>query len=75
MGRNKKWDGYTSWSYLEPDTDYVKHPLEEQVNRVPPYDFGLTKQQEERVEEIMENNIIISLHEHLDVFPKGPRPV
>jgi membrane dipeptidase len=74
LGRNKKWDGYTSWSYLKPDVDYVKYPLEGQVNRVPPYDFGLTKQQEERVEGIMEKNIIISLHEHLSVFPKGPRP-
>jgi membrane dipeptidase len=78
LGRNKKYSGYTSWSYLEPDIDYVKYPLEKQVNRVPEYDFGLSKAQEERVEEIIEKNIIISLHEHLSVFPKempppGPR--
>jgi membrane dipeptidase len=71
MGRNKKWSGYASWSYLEPDIDYVKYPLEKQVNRVPEYDFGLSKAQEERVEEIIEKNIIISLHEHIDVFPLG----
>jgi membrane dipeptidase len=74
LGRNKNWDGYTSWSYLEPDVDYVKYPLEDQLNRVPQYDFGLTKAQEERVEDIIEKNIIISLHEHLNVFPKGPAP-
>jgi membrane dipeptidase len=74
LGRNKKWDGYTSWSYLEPIVDYVKYPLEDQVNRVPQYDFGLSKAEEERVEEIVEKNIIISLHEHLNVFPKGPAP-
>ena len=50
MGRNKKWDGYTSWSYLEPDVDYFKYPLEKQVDRVPIYDFGLSGAQEERVE-------------------------
>jgi len=74
MGRNKKWDGYTSWSYLEPDVDYFKYPLEKQVDRVPVYDFGLSKTEEERVEEIIEKNIIISLHEHLNVFPVDPLP-
>ena len=43
MGRNKKWDGYTSWSYLTPDVDYTVYPLEKQVDRVSPYDFGLSK--------------------------------
>ncbi|MFB0543987.1 MAG: dipeptidase [Candidatus Bathyarchaeia archaeon] len=74
MGRNKKWDGYTSWSYLEPNVDYVVYPLEKQVERVPKYDFGLSKTQEERVEELTEKNIIISLHEHLNVFAAGPAP-
>ena len=80
MGRNKKWDGYTSWNYLEPDLDYPVFPLEPQVDRVakiwggPKYDFGLSKTQEERVEELIEKNIIISLHEHLDVGAAGPTP-
>jgi membrane dipeptidase len=74
MGRNKKWDGYTSWSYLEPDKDYIKIPLEKQVDRVPPYDFGLDKTQEERVEALLEKNIVISLHEHLNVFPAERTP-
>jgi len=75
MGKNKKWDGYTSWSYLEPDVDYVKYGLEKQVDRVPAYDFGLDKSQEERVEELLEKNIVISLHEHLGVFStETPRP-
>lgn len=72
MGRNKKWDGYTSWSYLAPDVDYAAYPLEGQVDRVPAHDFGLSKAQEERVEEIIEKNIVVSLHEHLNVFPAGP---
>ena len=71
MGRNKRWKGHRSWSYLETGVDYDDYPLEKQVNRVPPYNFGLSKSQEERVERIIENNIIISLHEHLNVFPKG----
>ena len=74
MGRNKKWNGYTSWSYLNPGIDYSEYPLEQQVDRVPAYDFGLDKIQEERVEELIEKNVIISLHEHLNVFPKGQPP-
>ncbi len=74
MGKNKKWNGYTSWSYLEPDVDYYRYALERQVDRVPPYDFGLTKAQEERVQEIIEKNIVISLHEHLNVFPAESLP-
>ena len=74
MGRNKKWDGYTSWSYLEADVDYLKYPLEKQVDRVPGYDFCLSKSEEERVDAIIEKNVIISLHEHLNVFPAGPLP-
>ena len=74
LGRNKKWDGYTSWSYLEPDVDYFKYPLEKQVDRVPIYDFGLSGVQEERVEELIEKNIVISLHEHLNVFPTETLP-
>jgi len=74
LGKNKKWDGYTSWSYLEPGVDYHDYGLERQVGRVPPYDFGLTKDQEDRVKAVIENNIVIDLHEHLDVFPAEPLP-
>ena len=69
MGKDKKWEGYTSWSYLEAGVDYHDYGLERQVDRVPPYDFGLTKDQEARVKSIIEGNIVIDLHEHLDVFP------
>ena len=80
MGRNKRWSGYTSWSYLEPSVDYAAYPLEPQVDRVariwggPKYSFGLSKTQEEHVEEFIEKNIIISVHEHLSVGAAGPVP-
>jgi membrane dipeptidase len=68
MGRNKDRGSYTSWSYLEPEVDYILPELEKQVERVPEYEFGLSKTQKERVEEIIEKNIIIDLHEHLGVM-------
>jgi len=49
LGKNKKWGGYTSWGYLEPGVDYYSFKLEPQVDRVPPYDFGLTADQVDRV--------------------------
>lgn len=80
LGRNKKWNGYSSWSYLEPNKDYAVYPLEPQTDRVariwgePKYDFDLSKTQEERVEKIVESNIIISLHEHIGLGAAGPIP-
>lgn len=76
MGSNKKYSGYKSFQYLEPHVDYVAPPMQKQVGRIPPYDFGLSKTQEEHVWEIIKKNKIISIHEHLRVDPengyKGP---
>ena len=69
MGKNKRWNGYKSWSYLDPTSDFESYPLEKQLNRFPEYDFALSKDQEQRVQEIVEKNIVISLHDHLNVFP------
>lgn len=71
MGRNKKWTGYTSWSYLTPGVDFDVYPLNKQIDRVPKYDFGLSKTQDERLEEILEKNIIIDLHDHINVYPEN----
>ena len=77
MGKSKKWDGYSSWDFLKPGIDYRPYAIEPQLNRFaefPPYDFGLSKTQEEHVQELMERNVAISLHDHLNVFPlEGPR--
>ncbi len=69
MGGHKKYSGYKSFQYLEPHLDYASYLLEKEIDRVPPYDFGLSKTQEERVQGIIEKNMIISMHEHLEVFP------
>ena len=68
MNSKKKWDGYTSWSYLHPGEDFDEYPLVNQLD-AEPYDFGLTKNQEDHVEEFIEKNLIMSLHEHLNVTP------
>lgn len=69
MGGHKKYSGYKSFQYLTPHLDYASYPLEKEIDRFPPYDFGLSKTQEERVQGIIEKNMIVSMHEHLEVFP------
>lgn len=65
-----RYTGYTSYSYLEEGTDYQGFELAEELGRVPGYDLGLTPDQEERTHRLIQDNIIISLHDHPQVFPR-----
>jgi membrane dipeptidase len=66
----KHYDGYTSFQYLEPETDYAAFPLSKQADRVPAHPVAVTPEQEARVHNIFEKEIIISLHEHTFVTPE-----
>ena len=71
MGRNKQYSGYESYSYLEPGIDYkvfkFRDPLELH------WLYPLSKTEEERVEEIIEKNILIDLHVHPNPGPEDIR--
>lgn len=69
MGKHKKYAGYKAFQYLEPEVDYQEFKLAKEINRVEPYVIQLSKTEEERVEEIIEKNILISLHDHPAVAP------
>lgn len=69
MSLTKNYRGYTSFQYLEKDKDYPQFELADELNRVPEYLVPLTKDQEVEVIQIISNNIMISMHEHLGVFP------
>ncbi|NIU47799.1 MAG: diguanylate cyclase, partial [Thermoplasmata archaeon] len=49
MSLEKRWDGYTSFSYLEPGTDYRAFELADQLERVPAYRLPLSDEEEARV--------------------------
>jgi membrane dipeptidase len=66
----KGYKGYKSYQYLEPDYDYKYFKLSNQINRVEPYLIPLTPEQEQRVKKLIEENIVISLHEHPSVMPE-----
>jgi membrane dipeptidase len=70
MGRNKKYDGYKAYQYLKAGFDYKEFKLCPEFNRVPPYFLPLSKSEEERFEDIVRKNVLISLHDHPVLFPE-----
>lgn len=69
MGLKKNYKGYKSFKYLEEGRDYKYFKLADEVNRVDEYLIPLSEEEEKRVEDIVKNNIMISLHDHLEIFP------
>jgi len=72
MGKRKRYSGYQSWSFLDPVEDYKQYKLVRQVGRVPSKIVELSKVEEERFQEFIEKNVIISFHEHSSVWPENP---
>jgi membrane dipeptidase len=60
---------YTSYSYL-PEGDRPEFDLDPEFDRVPPYDLGLDPAQARRAEQLLTDNIVISLHDHPVRFPR-----
>ncbi|MDX1495317.1 MAG: membrane dipeptidase, partial [Longimicrobiales bacterium] len=69
MSLTKSYDGYTSFSYLEPGADYRAFDLADQLERVPPYRVPLSDDQEARLERLVGRCLFVSMHEHVGVFP------
>jgi membrane dipeptidase len=70
MGSGKKYDGYTSFQYLEPDVDYREFPLAPEFDRVAGYDLGLSEAKAARAERLLAENVAVSLHDHPVRFPE-----
>ncbi|ADU50797.1 peptidase M19 renal dipeptidase [Thermaerobacter marianensis DSM 12885] len=69
MPAKKRYNGYRSFQYLEPGVDYRPFVLAAEINRVEPYVVEVSEAQEERVQRLLAENVVISLHEHLMVIP------
>jgi len=68
MGLRKKYLGYESYSYLEKDIDYKSFSLAKEIDRVEPYLVPLSASEEERVNRIVDENPVISLHDHPTIY-------
>ncbi|MFX1514263.1 MAG: dipeptidase [Promethearchaeota archaeon] len=73
MKKNKTYSGYKAYQYLTPGIDYRTLKLRKAIKDEWSYLVPLSKSEEERVEEILEKNIVIDLHEHPVLFPEDPR--
>ncbi|MCW4050492.1 MAG: dipeptidase [Candidatus Bathyarchaeota archaeon] len=68
MGGKKRYDGYKAFDYLEPGFDYKEFKLSP-VPRVEPYIVSLSKTEEERFQALMEDSVVVDLHEHPVLWP------
>ncbi|NNM33548.1 MAG: diguanylate cyclase [Gemmatimonadetes bacterium] len=65
----KVYDGYRSFQYLEAGRDYKSFPLAVEIDRVPAAPVPLSDDQERHFERLLEELVLVSLHEHLCLFP------
>jgi membrane dipeptidase len=68
--KKKNYDGYKSYQYLEPELDYKSYQLAKEIGRVEPFTFPVNEEQEKDVQRILEEDYIISLHEHTFISPE-----
>ena len=69
MSLKKRAPTYGSYEYLERGVDYPAFELAAEIDRVEPALIALTEAQERRVETLVRDNVMISLHEYLGTFP------
>ncbi len=65
--KNKNYNGYRT---VDNFPILNRFRLVRELDRVPSRTVELSKSEEERVEEIIEKNVVISFHDHPEVFPE-----
>ena len=67
-----KYAGYRSFQYLEAGTDYQQVSLPLEVGRVPSLRVPASVEQEARVQRLLVQVPVISLHDHSAIYPTDP---
>ncbi len=67
--KRTRYNGYRSFGYLEPGTDYQAFELAKELGRVPSRRVEVSDEQERRVQRLLEANLVVSLHDHVTVAP------
>ncbi|HHE70876.1 MAG TPA: diguanylate cyclase [Chloroflexi bacterium] len=70
MKVRKQYDGYQAFQYLERGVDYRPIDLATDLDRVEPYVVPVTDAEEAEVQRILDEEIIISLHDHASRIPE-----
>src|SRR5919199_3378416 len=71
-GKRKRYTGYRSFQYLEPGTDYREFKLAKEVERVGSRVVEVSPEQATRAQRLLEESLVISLHDHAFVVPENP---
>lgn len=66
----KNYNGFKSFQYLEPGVDYKPFKLAKEINRVEPYTVDVSANQEAQVQKILDEEIVVSLHDHSFIVPE-----
>ncbi|RKT31260.1 membrane dipeptidase [Microbacterium sp. AG1240] len=68
----ERYTGYRAYDYLEAGVDYREFTYAAQIGRVPEYaGLQLTDEQSTRAKKLLAEETVISLHEHVQVFPEN----
>ncbi len=67
--KNRKYSGYRSFQYLDPERDYKIFEPAKEIARVEPYTVPLSASEEKRVVSLYQNCIVIALHDHALTLP------
>ncbi|MCJ7732516.1 dipeptidase [Candidatus Bathyarchaeota archaeon] len=72
LGRNKQYDGYKPYQYLELGRDYKEFKLRKAI--IPDWwePVPLSKSEEERFTELMTKSVVMDLHAHPDISTDDP---
>lgn len=66
----KIYSGYKSFQYLEAGVDFRPFKLAKEIGRVRPFVYPVSQEEERRVQQLLADNIIVSVHDHTSVFPE-----
>src|SRR5262245_15009465 len=70
--RSSRYTGYRSFQYLEAGTDYREFKLAREIDRVSSRPVEVSPEQEARVQRLLDQCLVISLHDHAFVVPADP---
>lgn len=70
-----RYSGYRSFDYLRPGEDFRQYELVPQSNRVGEYVVDLDEDGRARLDRILAEEHVISLHDHVTVYPTRPSEI
>jgi membrane dipeptidase len=73
--KRKRYTGYRSFQYLEAGVDYAEFKLAREVDRVPSRKVEVSAEQEARVQRLLEECLVVSLHDHAFVVPENTNQI